>query len=372
MAFLGAAWVGCKSGTDVPTCQGGPGEEYCACQAGGICNSGLTCATDLQQCVHLAGTPLPSSGGSTGSGGAASGTGGQVVISSGGGGTGGERATGGTAGSVSSTGGHAGAGGAAGGPGGGGMAAGGVSGSMGNTGIAGATACGTLMPSASGNGEFTHYNFGQGTSKGELGMYQTACGYLGSESGQTDTVTNIANMSPAKNTYFAAIPGNSSQDFNTSGNCGACVQISNAGHTIIATIIDECPENSNPVCKNNANGELDLSVDAFNQLGFGNGNPSGTSWKVVPCPVTGNVVVRIKQPNELYIENVILALKSVSGPGGSASRTFYGSWHFNANINTAGTQLTLTDAANRTIQVTLTSGSADQNQDMGVQFPKCE
>jgi hypothetical protein len=203
-------------------------------------------------------------------------------------------------------------------------------------------------------------------------MYQTACGYLGSESGSTDTVTNIANMSPATNTYFAAIPGNSSSDFNTSGSCGACVQISNAGHTIIATIIDECPENSNPVCKNNANGELDLSVDAFNQLGFGNGNPSGTSWKVVPCPVTGNVVVRVKQPNELYIENVILALKSVSGPGGDASRTSYGSWHFNANVNNPGTQLTLTDAASRTIQVTLTSGATDQNQDTGVQFPKCQ
>ena len=249
----------------------------------------------------------------------------------------------------------------------------GMAGAGASTGTGGAmsTSCGTLKPSASGNGEFTHYNFGQGTAKGELGMYQTACGYLGSESGQTDTVMNIANSGMAKNTYFAAIPGNSSSDFNTKNNCGTCVQISNSGRTIIATIIDECPEDSNPVCKQNATGELDLSVDAFNALGFGNGNPSGTSWKAVPCPITGNVVVRIKQANEAYIENSILAITGVSGPGGNASKTSYGSWHFNSNIG-SGSQLTLTDSAGRMLQVSLTGGGTDQNQDTGKQFPTCE
>jgi len=349
---------------------------------GGSCNSGLVCATDLQQCLHLAGTPPVSTGGDVGSGGTGIGSGG-MIISHDTGGTAGAQATGGAAGAVvpstGGSGGHTGgaggggvgAGGRGGSAGGGGGSAGGAAGSIGNTGVAGATTCGTLMPSANGNGEFTHYNFGQGTAKGELGMYQTACGYLGSESGQTDTVTNIANMSPAKNTYFAAIPGNSSSDFNTKNYCGTCVQISNNGHTIIATIIDECPANSNPVCQQNMKGELDLSVDAFNALGFGNGNPSGTSWKAVPCPVTGNVVVRIKQSNEAYIENSILAITSVSGPGGGASKTSYGSWHFNASLG-SGSQLTLTDAANRMIQVTLKSGTTDQNQDTGVQFPQCQ
>ena len=261
-------------------------------------------------------------------------------------GTGGTTATGGT-------------------PGTGGSSTGGTPGTGGVT----STSCGTLSPSANGNGEFTHYNFGQGTAKGELGDYQTACGYLGTESGTTDTVLNIANTSPAKNTYFAAIPGDGS--FNTSGNCGACVQITNGGKTIIATIIDECPESSNPICSQNASGELDLSVDAFNQLGFANGNPTGTSWKVVPCPYAGNVIVRVKQANELYIEGVILPIKSVSGPGGNASRTSYGSWHFNSNIS-SGAQLTLTDSAGRTLMVTLSSSSVDQNQDTGKQFPKCQ
>jgi hypothetical protein len=391
-ALLAAGSCGSKSESTDAACQAGA--ELCPCLANGVCNDGLTCATNLNECVHLAG----STGGTTGTGGAASGTGGKGTGSSapgtggtstggsGGKGTGGSGTGGtttGTGGTGTHTGGTTGTGGTGtggtttgtGGNGTGGTHTGGTTGTGGTstggtTGTGGnaSTSCGTLSPSASGNGEFTHYNFGQGTAKGELGDYQTACGYLGTESGQTDTVLNIANTSPAKNTYFAAIPGDGS--FNTSGSCGSCVQISNNGKTVIATIIDECPEASNPICSNNKTGELDLSVDVFNALGFPTGNPTGTSWKVVPCPVTGNIVVRVKQSNELYIENVILAVKSVSGPGGNASRTSYGSWHFNSNIS-GGAQLMLTDAANRTLTVTVSSTNVDTNQDTGKQFPAC-
>ncbi|HLK90356.1 MAG TPA: hypothetical protein VKZ18_10705 [Polyangia bacterium] len=374
-----------------------PGAEFCPCDSNGGCNSGLTCATNLNECVSLVsdGTGGSASGGTTGEGGSAEGgTTGSGGAKGGSTGSGGNVSSGGTTGSGgSAAGGATGTGGAKGGStGSGGTASGGATGTGGakggstgsggtgsggsstggttGSGGSGSTSCGTLGPSANGNGSFTHYNFGQGTAHGELGDYQTACGYLGTESGTTDTVMNIANTSPAKNTYFAAIPGDGS--FNTSGNCGACVQITGAnGKTIIATIIDECPESSNPICQQNPNGELDLSVDAFNQLGYSTGNPSGTSWKVVPCPVTGNVVVRIKQANEVYIENVILPLKTVSGPGGNASRTSYGSWHFNSNVG-SGASLTLTDSAGRMISVTLNSGSVDQNQDTGKQFPTCQ
>ncbi len=306
-------------------------------------------------------------GGTTGTGGATgSGAGGTTATGGRGGTTGSGGAAGSGAGGTTATGGRGGTTGT------GGTATGGATGTGGAT----ATSCGTLAPSASGNGEFTHYVFSTGTPKGELGDYQTACGYLGTESGGIDTVMNVASTSPAKGSYFAAIPGDNG--FNTKVDCGACVQISNAGHTVVATIIDECPygndttqSNPNDPCQMSPTGELDLSIDAFNALQFANGNPTGTSWKVIPCPVTGNVVVRIKQVNEVYIENVILALKSVSGPGGSASRTSYGSWHFNSNVG-SGSQLTLTDAADRTIMVTLNSGATDQNQDTGQQFPKCQ
>lgn len=394
MSLVAGAWIGCSSSTGDPgatgpqTCKGGPGAEFCPCNSSGGCDNGLTCAIDILQCVHIAGAPQTGTGGITGntggagaSTGAGNGTGSGGVSNSGGSagshvsGTGGIINSGGSAGGhVTGTGGTSSSGGSGGShaTGSGGMGAGGTTGT-GTGGSVTATACTNLTPAANGNGEFTHYYFGQGTGKDSQGRYQTACGYLGTENNQTDTVMNIANTSPAKNTYFAAIPGNSSRDFNTSGSCGTCVQITNAGHTIIATIIDECPADSNPICQRDPKGELDLSVEAFNALGFGNGNPSGTTWKAVPCPVTGNVVVRIKpgNQNEAYIENTILALKSVSGPGGNASRQSYGAWHFNANLG-SGSQLTLTDAADRMIQVTLNSGSMDQNQDTGKQFPACQ
>ena len=103
----------------------------------------------------------------------------------------------------------------------GGAASGGAS----SGGAQGPTPCN--LTNHSGSGSFTHYYFGQGTGRDGSG-YRTACGYYGTEggnspSGPVDTVTNVASMSPASATYFAAIPGNNG--FDSKGQCGACVQI---------------------------------------------------------------------------------------------------------------------------------------------------
>ena len=247
----------------------------------------------------------------------------------------------------------------------------GTSGGAGTTGSGGtgmATACN--LANHSGSGSFTYYWFGQGTAQ-DSGGYRTACGYYGTESGQTDTVENISSMSPASNTYFAAIPGQNG--FDSKANCGACVQITGQnGTTIIATIIDECPYNNdgnNGACGANPSGHLDLSKAAFDRLGYPTGNPSGTNWKFVPCPVSGNIRVRVKpgNPNELFIENSILAVTGVQG----ASRQSYGAWHFGSNLS-SGQSIQLTDAANRTLTVQLSNTNAGTNQDTGKQFPPCQ
>jgi hypothetical protein len=253
------------------------------------------------------------------------------------------------------------------------MGSGGMPGSGGVMGSGGITStpC-TLSGSPNpGSGSFTNYSFGQGTARAQEGNgYRTACGYFGTESGgsSSDSVQNI----PTAN-YFAAIPGRSSSDFNSSGSCGACAQVSNGGKSVIVTVIDECPQNSNPPCASNPNGHLDLSVPAFNALGFSVGNPSGTTWKFVPCPVMGNVKVRLKtgNPNEIFIENEILPIKSVTMGGQAAVRQSYGAWHFSANI-AVGATLDLVDSANRTLSVTVSSTAANQNQDTGRQFPTCQ
>src|SRR6185369_7567079 len=107
-----------------------------------------------------------------------------------------------------------------------------------------------------------------------------------------------------------------SSNFNSNGKCGACAQVTNTGNgrSVVVTIIDECPQDSNPVCAGNPNGHLDLSKSAFDTLGFSTGNPSsGVAWKYVPCPTAGGVKLRIKpgNPNQVFIENEVTAIASV-------------------------------------------------------------
>jgi hypothetical protein len=391
ISLLATASCGSKSESPDAGCQAGA--EHCSCLSSDVCNAGLICATNLSQCVRLATTG--SGGDGTGSGGSSSGgasatggttgTGGTVATGgiTGAAGHGGTTGTGGTTGSGGSAGrgGTTGAGGSAGRPGTGGSGTGGSSATGGTTGTGGAATGGTpgtggvtstacSLTNHSGNGSFTYYYFGQGTAKEGSG-YRTACGYYGTESGQVDTIQNIANTSPAKNTYFAAIPGQNG--FDSKSHCGECVQITGQnGKQVIATIIDECPygnDGNNSACAANAGGHLDLSVDVFNQLGYSTGNPSGTNWKFVPCPVTGNIVARVKpgNPNELFLENSILAITGVAG----ASRTSYGTWHFGGNLS-SGQSIQLTDEANRQVTIQLSSTSQGQNQDTGKQFPACQ
>jgi expansin (peptidoglycan-binding protein) len=168
-------------------------------------------------------------------------------------------------------------------------------------------------------------------------------------------------MSPASATYFAAVPG--TNGFDSKSHCGECIEVTGQNGTkIIATVIDECPYGSdggNTACQANAGGHMDLSKAAFDRLGYPTGNPSGTNWRYVPCPVSGNVKVRFKSGNnnEFFVENVITPIASVTVNGTGASRQSYGAWHVGSAISTPAT-LNLTDLAGRMISVTLNSGTS--------------
>jgi expansin (peptidoglycan-binding protein) len=347
----GAGGGGTGSGGSSSTTGGGGGSAGSSAGASGHGGGGGTAMT------------------TTGGGGGSVGTGG----SGGMGGSAGMGGRGGTGSGGTGTGGSAGMGGR-GGTGSGGTGTGGSAGMGGTTGAGGMASTSCTLPTHNGSGSFTWYYFGQGTARDGSG-YRTACGYYGTESGTADTITNIASTSPAANTYFVAIPGQNG--FDSKGNCGSCVQITGQnGTTLIATVIDECPYGSdggNSACAADPNGHLDVSKTAFDKLGYTVGNPSGTNWKFVPCPVSGNVKVRVKPstPNELFIENVVTAIKSVTMNGSGGSRTSYGTWHFGNNIP-GGAQLVMTDIANRTLTVTLPNNSPGTDQDVGAQFPKCQ
>lgn len=208
-----------------------------------------------------------------------------------------------------------------------------------------------------GNGSFTWYYFGQGTYQSN-GAYKTACGYTGTESGQIDTVANIANTGLSSNTFFAAIPG--SGGFNTVSSCGMCVEIFNGERKIIATVIDECPTDNgqNPACAQA--GHLDLSYGAWQALGYQVGNPSGTTWAEVECPVTGNMVATINSPGQVYFQNIAFPVASVTSGGSAATLSQYGYW---SNVGTG--QVTLKDILGDTV-----TGNVPANGgDIGVQFP---
>jgi hypothetical protein len=294
-------------------------------------------------------------------GAAAAGTGGGVggglAGAAGGTESGGASGTTGVAGAAGEAGASAGSGGVA---GSGAAGTGGVAGS-GAAGTAGATAC-TLDQPHIGTGSFTYYWLGQRPQTEPPG-YRTACGYYATESsGMIDTVENIANTGLAKSSYFAAIPGQNG--FDTRSNCGACVQISGPnGKTIIATIVDECPygsDGSNPPCADNPAGHLDLSYDAFQQLGFSRGDPTATSWRIVPCPVTGNVKVRFKAGS---FETVLIN-------GITATRQKYGAWQVGSTIVLPAAIHTV-DRFGRTLDFTLGSSSTS-NQDTGQRSPSCQ
>ncbi len=285
-------------------------------------------------------------------------------------GTGGTRASGGENSGSTGSAGKLGTGGAV--ATGGTVGTGGRVATGGSTGSGGSSASACTFPSSgwgpfNGNASFTWYYFGQGTGQDNLG-YRTACGYTGHEpSGQdSDTVQNIAY--PA---YFAAIPGASGSSFETVNHCGACAQITNGGKSIIATIVDECPLDSNPACA--STGHLDLSRAAFNALGYGVGNPGGTSWKYVPCPVTGGVVVRGKSgnANQVYIENVVLPIQAVSVNGQPAQHLSYGAWQLPVNA-TVGLTLTLTDSSGRMTNVRIADTNPGDSTSSGTQEPLCQ
>lgn len=233
-----------------------------------------------------------------------------------------------------------------------------------------ATTC-NLPPSPnSGAGSFTNYWFGQGSYK-EGEYYKTACGYRGTETGgqSSDKMFNIANEQ-----YFVAIPGNSPDDFNTNWKCGACVELTGQNGTkVIATVTDECPVNGqNAPCKSNFNGHLDVSYPAFSKLGFSVGNPSGTSWKFVKCPVTGNVKIRVKSgnANQIYIENTILPIKDVKVGSNPGTHLTYGAWEISRTA--LGATVTITDYSDRSITVTIPqSVGTEKDYDTGKQFPAC-
>jgi len=232
----------------------------------------------------------------------------------------------------------------------------------------------TTGPSTT-SGSLTCYTFAQGTpnDKTYCGYQGTSTAYTGGGSGacqtgalaNTDSVPNVG----TKPQYFAAFPGpgGSGQGggFGNGTYCGMCINVTYAGTTLMATVVDECPSASNPQCTIGSN-HLDLSAALARDLGYGVGSvvgdPTGITWKAAACPISSDIVeVFNGSSTQVYFQNVVWPVMSVKVNGAAASQPD-GFWQLPAGSG----PITLTDIYGHTVTGTLpgTNGGS-----LGVQFP---
>jgi expansin (peptidoglycan-binding protein) len=215
----------------------------------------------------------------------------------------------------------------------------------------------------------TCYWFSQGTSKDEKtcpGGYKTYCGYCGGETGAKPTgdgqnwcpINDISNtVKNIPTTHFVAIPPG---PLGNGKNCGACVEVSYMGRSIVATVIDACPS-----CTSDQH--IDMSLSAAKELGMTElmGEvKSGVTWRIVGCPTTGNIAVGFNggYQGQVYFQNVAFPIAKASSGGKDASANT-GFWDFGKVMG--GQEVTLTDVMGHTVTATVPSTPGT----LGVQFP---
>lgn len=76
-------------------------------------------------------------------------------------------------------------------------------------------------------------------------------------------------------------------DYAGSAVCGACVRVSGPSGAVTVRIVDQCPE-----C---AQGDLDLSPQAFDGIAARSLGRVAIRWQFVPCAVTGSLRYRFKE-----------------------------------------------------------------------------
>lgn len=225
----------------------------------------------------------------------------------------------------------------------------------------------------SNNGSVTYYTF-------SMGSPTVNCSYA--VTGQNpDTVAHVAT---GGGKYFGAM---NTADYNNAATCGACVEVTrDNAKKVVVTIVDQCPTNGNPVCKA---GHIDLSQQAFLQigtqaegyLGTGNGGAKGLiSWKYVPCPVNEDVSFVLKDPanmfwNQILVQGHKYAIKTlevlVGGQWVAGTRQSYNYWQVgNGNMGPAPYKVRVTDINGDVIQAQLNLAGGEQFA--SAQFPVCQ
>ena len=176
--------------------------------------------------------------------------------------------------------------------------------------------------------------------------------------------------------YYGAM---NEYDWNNSGVCGACVEITNSQNQkkLVVQITDECPFQGNEQWCKPGSHHIDLNGAAYNNLGANN-NPSVT-WKFVPCTTTGNIKFYFDKAVQQYYlavtpmnaRNLVAKMEvQVMGKWTALTHTNYNTYELTTGAGVGALTFRLTDIYNHVITDTVTM-AADKIVDGSKQFGAC-
>jgi len=181
--------------------------------------------------------------------------------------------------------------------------------------------------------------------------------------------------------YYAAM---NTEQYATAATCGACVEASANGKSVVVQVVDQCP-----TCEPGTH-HIDLSQPAFSQLDDLSAGIIAITWRYVSCPdtlVTGDLEYAIKDGSSVYWSAIAFRnypvpitaveitnrLNQVSVP----ERQMYNYWLSENGFGLGPYTVSVTDANGQVISFTMPSlPDASETGDpvftsAGVQFGGC-
>lgn len=168
-------------------------------------------------------------------------------------------------------------------------------------------------------------------------------------------------------------------DWNNSGVCGACVEITNTQNQkkLVVQITDECPYKGNEQWCKQGSHHIDLNGAAYGALGANN-NPA-VNWKFVPCTSSGNIKYYFDKAVQQYYlavtpmntRNLMKKMEvQVMGSFVALDHTDYNTYELKTGAGTGTLTFRLTDIYDHVI-VDSVMMQADKVVDGGKQFAAC-
>ncbi|KAI0400554.1 carbohydrate-binding module family 63 protein [Xylaria palmicola] len=188
---------------------------------------------------------------------------------------------------------------------------------------------------------------------GSTAVTGTSTFYGGNLNGGTCSFTTYKLPSGIYGTAF------SGSAWDSAAQCGSCLRVTANGKSIIAMVVDKCPE-----CEK---GHLDLFENAFDVLSPSSSDPLATSYTPVDCPISSPLVLHNKSGTSAYwfsmqVVNASepVAKLEVSTDGGATWKpTARRDYNFFENASGFGTDKV-------TVRVTSRSGSTVVVKNVGV------